>query len=80
MQSNPFGNPVLRIIPSRKKELVVTECKWDLDVLISSDGTWDEQVNSATSKAYRVLGLMKNTFSSWKINSKIYFESDHFRA
>ena len=37
----------------------------DLDVLASSDGTWYEQFNSAVSKANRVLGLMKITFSSW---------------
>ena len=30
-----------------------------------SDGKWNEQVHSAASKANRVLGLMKNTFSSW---------------
>ncbi len=36
-----------------------------MGVLVSSDGTWHEQVNSAASKANRVLGLMKNTFSSW---------------
>ena len=37
----------------------------DLGVLVSSDGTWYEQVNSAASKTNRILGLMKNTFSSW---------------
>ena len=32
---------------------------------VSSDGTWYEQINSAASKTNRVLGLIKNTFSSW---------------
>ena len=41
-----------------------TECKRDLGVLVSSDGTWHEQVNSAATKANWVLGLTKNTFSS----------------
>ena len=36
----------------------------DLGVFVSSDGTWHAQFNSAASKANRVLGLMKNTFSS----------------
>ena len=56
------------------KKLSVTECERDLGVLVSSDGTWHEQVNSAASKANRVLGLMKNTFSSWsdKIARIIY--------
>ena len=31
----------------------------DLDVLVSSDGTWHEQINYAASKANRVFGLMK---------------------
>ena len=49
----------------QEKKIGVTECERDLGVLVSSDGTWHEQVNSAASKANRVLGLMKNTFSSW---------------
>ena len=47
------------------KKIGVTECERDLGVLVSSDGTCHEQFNSAASKANRVLGLMKNTFSSW---------------
>ena len=47
------------------KKLGVTECERDLGVLVSSDGTWHEQVITAASKANRVLGLMKNIFSSW---------------
>ena len=48
-----------------EKKLGVTECERDLGVLVSSDGTWHEQVSSSASKANRILGLMKNTFSSW---------------
>ena len=48
-----------------EKKLGVTECEKDLDFLISSDGTGHEQVNSAASKLIRVLGLMRNAFSSW---------------
>ena len=33
--------------------------------MFSFDGTWHDQVNSDASKAKRVFGLMKNTFSSW---------------
>ena len=47
------------------KKIGVTECERDLGVLVSSYGTWHEQVNSVASKANRVLGLMKNTFSLW---------------
>ena len=36
-----------------------------MGILVLSDGTWYEQANSASSKANRVLGLMKNTLSSW---------------
>ena len=42
------------------KKIDITE---DLGVLVSSDGTWHEQVNSGASKSNRVLGLMKITFS-----------------
>ena len=42
----------------------VIECKRDLGVLVSSDGTWHEQINYAVCKANRGFGLMKNTFSS----------------
>ena len=47
------------------KKIGVTVCVRDLGVLVSSDGTWHEQVNSAASKANRFLGLMKDTFRSW---------------
>ena len=47
-----------------EKKLSVTEYERDLDVLVSSDGTWHKQVNSAATKVNRFLGLMKNTFSS----------------
>ena len=47
-----------------EKKLSVTECKKNLSVLISSDGTWYEQVDSAASKDNRVLRLMENIFSS----------------
>ena len=40
---------------------VFRECVRDLDILVSSDGKGHKQVNSAASKAKRVLGLMKNT-------------------
>ena len=46
------------------KKIGVTECEKDLGVIVSSDDTWHKQVNSAASKANRVLELMKNTFSS----------------
>ena len=48
--------------------------EWREEVIVSSDGTWHEQVNSSASKANWVLGLMKNTFSSWsdKIARIIY--------
>ena len=52
-QSNPEDN----FIAGKNKG--VKECERDLGVLVSSDGTWHEQVNSAASKANRVLGLMK---------------------
>ena len=57
------SNPEDYFIEGKNKG--VTECEIDLVVLVYSDGTWHEQVNSAASKANRVLGLMKNTFSSW---------------
>ena len=47
------------------KKLSVTECERDLGILVSADSTWHGQVNSAASKANRVFGLMKITFSSW---------------
>ena len=47
-----------------RKKLSVTKCQRNLGVLVSADGTWHEKVNSAASKATRVLGLMKSTFSS----------------
>jgi hypothetical protein len=47
------------------RKLGTTDCERDLGVLVSSDGTWHEQVCSAASKANRVLGLMKSTFSCW---------------
>ena len=47
------------------KKIGVIECERDSGVLISSYGTWHEQWNSAASKANLILGLMKNTFSSW---------------
>ena len=55
------------------KKISYTEFERDLSVLVSSDVTWHEQVNSVASKANRVLGLM-NTFSSWsdKIAQVIY--------
>ena len=40
-------------------KLRVTECERDFGILVSSDGTWYEQVDSAASKANMVLGLMK---------------------
>ena len=40
-----------------------TEC--DLGVLVSSDGTCHEKVNSAASKTNCLIGLMKSTLSSW---------------
>ena len=48
-----------------RKKIGLTVCERDLGVLISSDGTWHEQVSSAASKANQVLGLTKNTLSSW---------------
>ena len=43
-------------------------------MLVSSDEKRQEQVNSATSKADMVLGLMKNIFSSWSdVNFKIIY-------
>ena len=47
------------------KKIGLTECERDLGILVSSDRTCHEQFNSAASKANRVQGLMKNTFSSW---------------
>ena len=43
------------------EKIGVTECDRDLGVLVSSDVTWHEQINSAASKTNRVFGLMKNT-------------------
>ena len=34
-------------------------------MLVSSEGTLHKQVNSSASKANRIVGLMKNTLSSW---------------
>ena len=47
------------------RKLGTTECERDLGVLVSSDGTYHEQLCSAASKANRVIGLMKSTFSCW---------------
>ena len=46
----------------------------DLVIVVSSDGTWYENDNSAATKANRVLGMMKNTFSYWsdKIARVVY--------
>ena len=44
------------------KKIGVTERV--LGVLVSSNGTWHEQINSAASKANRVVGLMKYHESS----------------
>ena len=62
MHLGKHSNPEDYFIAGKNK--VVTECVSDLGVRVSSDGTWHEQINSAASKANRVLGLMKNTFSS----------------
>ena len=43
----------------------VNDCERDLGVLVLSDENCHEKVNSVASKANMVLGLMKNTFSSW---------------
>ena len=63
------------------KKMGVTESKGDLSFLVSFDGTWNEQINSAASRANGVLGLMNNTFSSWsdKIARIIYptFDRPH---
>ena len=54
-----------RIISLQEKKIDVTEFERDLGVLVWFDGTWHEQVSSTASKANQVLGLTKNTFSSW---------------
>ena len=61
-----------------RKKIGVTESLRYLSVLISSDGTWNQQVKSAASKANRFLELMKNTFSSWsdKIARIVYSTFD----
>ena len=41
------------------KKIDATECERDFGVLVSSDGTWHEQVNVVASKANWVLGLIK---------------------
>ena len=46
------------------KKIGNTECEIYLSVLVSSDGTWHKQINTAAWKANWVLGIMKNTFSS----------------
>ena len=65
------------------KKLSITDCERDLGVLVSSNGTWHKQINSAAFIANRVLGLMKNTFSSWSddIAQIIYptFVRPHFK-
>ena len=53
MHEGKQGNPEDYLIAG--KNLDVTECERDLGVLVSSDSTCHEQVNSAASKANRVL-------------------------
>ena len=48
-----------------ENKLSVTECEKDLDVLVSTDDTYHEQVNSAASMVNRVLRLIKSILSSW---------------
>ena len=43
-----------------EKKLGVTECERDLGVLVTSEGSWHEQVNSAASEANRVNGPTKS--------------------
>ena len=45
-------------------KLTYTEYERDLDILVSYDDKWHQQVNFATLKANLAFGLMKNTFSS----------------
>ena len=44
-------------------KLAITDCKRDLMALVSSAGTWYEQVFPVTSKVKRVLEMMISTFS-----------------
>ena len=48
-----------------RTQLRATDCESDLGIIVSSHGMLYEQLNSAISKANKVLGLMKNTFKSW---------------
>ena len=41
-----------------------TECERDLGVIFSSGLSWNAHIQMITSKAYRVLGQLKNTFTS----------------
>ena len=59
------GNNQTQRIISLQEKVAVAECERNLNFLVSSDGTWYEQVNSAASKANRVLGLTMNKISSW---------------
>ena len=56
------------------RKLSKTACERGLWALVSLDGKWHEQVCSTESKANRVLGIMKSTFSCWSddIARKIY--------
>ena len=46
------------------KILETTGSERDLGIIISSNFNWKEQINSALSKANRVLGMLKRTFVS----------------